>query len=201
MVALFTPTPALAPGGTEPPHARSDGVAYGSEALAAATTLRASGIELRVFGIGPGGDLLPPAISEFIRSAGGTYRGMRMPGQVARISEGDMEDIIDFMEIENLDSGTGAADITLWGDGSFSGNVLLREGTNRIRVRLNTPIHVRGDPEVLVYFEREELKSWELLVELERTENRNRELYRLIEREKALRRSRHMKDVEVQLEP
>ena len=124
-----------------------------------------------------------------------------MPGQVARLSEGDLDDLIDWVEIENLDSGTGAADITLWGDGSFSGNVLLREGTNRIRVHLDTPIQVRGDPEVVVYFERVELQSWELLVELERTENRNRELYRLIEREKTLRRSRHPKDVDLQVEP
>ena len=201
VVALLTPTPALAPGGSEPPHTRSDEVAFGSEILAMATALRASGIELRVFGIGPGGDLPPPALSEFTRSGGGTYRGMRMPGRVPLLSGGDLDDLIDWVEIENLDSGTGAADVTLWGDGSFSGSVLLREGTNRIRVQLNTPIQVLGDPEVVVYFEREELQSWELLVELERTESRSRELYRLIEREKALRRTRHPKDMDIQVDP
>ena len=124
-----------------------------------------------------------------------------MPGQLARLSEGDIDDLIDWVEIENVDSGIGAGDVVLWGDGSFSGHVLLSEGMNRIRVDLNTPMRVVGDWEVGVYFEREEPKSWEILVELVRTQNRNSELYRLIEREKALRRNRHTKEVEIQLEP
>jgi hypothetical protein len=201
VVALFAATPAVPPGGTEPPHAHSNGAASGSEALAAATALRSSGIELHVFGFGPSGDLSQPALSAFARSAGGTYRGIRIPSDVTGLFGSDLDDLINGVEIENLDSGTGALDVVLSGDGSFSGYVLLHEGTNRIRVHLDTPLNVRGDREVVVYFERKEPSSWEILRELERTHSRNRELYRLIEREKALRRGRFPKDVEVQLEP
>lgn len=201
VVALFAATPAVAPGGTEPPHAHSNGAASGPEALSAATALRSSGIQLHVFGFGPSGGLPQPALSEFARSAGGTYRRIRMPSEAAGLFGGDLDDLIDGVEIENLDSGIGAPDVALSGDGSFSGYVLLHEGTNRIRVHLDTPINVVGDREVVVYFERKEPSSWEILRELERTHERNRQLYRLIEREKALRRGRLKKDVEVQLEP
>jgi hypothetical protein len=184
VVALFAATPAVPPGGTEPPHAHSNEAASGPEAAAAATALRSSGIELHAFGFGPSGDL-----------------GIRTPSDVTGLFGGDLDDLIDGIEIENLDSGTGAPDVALSGDGSFSGYVLLQEGPNRIRVQLDTPFDVRGDREVVVHFERKEPSSWEILTELERTHEQNRQLYRLIEREKALRKGHLKKDVEVQLEP
>jgi hypothetical protein len=201
VVAFFAATPALAPGGTQAPHAHSHRAASRPEVLSAATALRSSGIELHVFGFGPSDAVPQPALREFARSAGGTYRQIRMPSEAAGVFGGDLDDLIDGVEIENLDSGTEATDVALSGDGSFSGYVLLHEGANRIRVHLDTPMNVLGDREVVVHFERKEPSSWEILRGLERTHERNRQLYRLIQREKALRRGRPKKDVEVQLEP
>ncbi len=201
VVALFAATPALRPGRTGIPHAHPDRAAPWSAALAPAASLRSSGIELHTFGFGAPGASPPPDLLEFTGSAGGVYRELRKLSDVARVFRGDVADLIRGIEIRDPDSGNRATDLALSGDGSFSGHLALHEGRNRIQVQLDTALHVQGDDGLAVDFVRRELRPWELLVELERLEGRNRDLYRLIQHEKSLRRSDFSKQVEFQLEP
>ena len=112
-----------------------------------------------------------------------------------------MADLIRGIEIYNPDSGDRATDVALSGDGSFSGHLVLHEGRNRIQVRLDTSLQVLGEDGLAVDFVRRELRPWELLVELERLQGRNRDLFRLIQHEKSLRRSDFSKQVEFQIDP
>lgn len=201
VVALFAAMPAPAPGRTGRPHADPDRAAAWSAALAAPTSLRSSGIELHAFGFGPLGASPTPDLREFTRSAGGTYREVRKLSDVTRVFGGDVADLIREIEIHDPDSGNRATNVALSGDGSFSGHLALHEGRNRIHVRLDTSLRVRGDDGLVVDFVRRELRPWELLVELERLQGRNRDLFRLIQREKSLRTSVLSKGMEVQIEP
>ncbi len=201
VVALFAATPAPLPGRTGRPHAHPEGATPWSAALALPTTLRSSGIELHAFGFGPLGASPPPDLLEFTQSAGGVYREVRKLSDVTRLFGGDVANLIRGIEIHDPDSGNRATDVALSGDGSFSGHLALREGRNRIHVRLDTSLHVLGDDGLAVDFVRRELRPWELLVELELLHGRNRDLFRLIQREKSLRRSDLSKEVAVQIEP
>ncbi len=201
VVALFAATPALPPGQTGRPHAHPDRAAPWSAALVPPTSLRSAGIELHTFGLGAPGASPPPDLLEFTESAGGVYRELRKLSDVAHVFTGDVADQIRGIEIGDPDSGNFATDVALSGDGSFSGHLALHEGRNRIQVRLDTSLPVLGDDGLAVDFVRRELTPWELLVELERLQGRNRDLFRLIEHEKSLRRNDFSKQVEFQIEP
>lgn len=201
VVALFAATPAPPRGQTERPHAHPDRATPWSAALAPPMSLRSAGIELHTFGFGVPGASPPPDLLEFTGSAGGVYRELRKLSDVARVFRGDVADLIRGIEIYNPDSGDRATDIALSGDGSFSGHLVLHEGRNRIQVRLDTSLQVLGEDGLAVDFVRRELRPWELLVELERLQGRNRDLFRLIQHEKSLRRSDFSKQVEFQIDP
>ena len=201
VVALFAATPALTPGQTGRPHAHPERATPWSAALAPPTSLLSAGIELHTFGFGALGASPPPDLLEFTGSAGGVYRELRKLSDVTRVFRGGVADLIRGIEIRDTDSGNRAMDVALSGHGSYSGHLALHEGRNRIQVHLYTSLPVLGDDGLAVDFVRRELRPWELLVELERLQARNRDLFRLIEHEKSLRRSDFSKQVEFQIEP
>jgi hypothetical protein len=201
VVAVFTGVPAASPGQSSAPHPRSDGRAPWSTARATASAVRESGVELHVLGFGPKANTPPTELSEFTRAVGATYQATETEGDVASVFRGELARFVDRIEIANPETGDQATDVALSGDGSFSGHIALREGYNRIRVRLETSLNLAREDAVAVEFEREEPTPWGQLVDLERIQGRNRELFRLIEREKALRRQRDLpRDMEVQVD-
>jgi hypothetical protein len=201
VIVILTATPEPSPGATDPPHQRSDGVVPWSQVGPEASTLKASGIELHVLGFGPMGNMPPGELDRFTRSAGGAYQAAEVLSDVASVFRGDLARFVDRVEIANSDFGDRSTDVVFSGDGAFSGHIRLREGSNHIKVWLETSLDVIGEDVVEVEFRRTDPTPWSLLVDLETIEDRNRELFRLIEREKALRRARDLgKGLEVEVE-
>ncbi|MFQ5513424.1 MAG: hypothetical protein ACE5FG_03225 [Myxococcota bacterium] len=183
-IVVFTALPGPVPRSSVPPHPRGPGPSPWTAAMHRLT--EASSSEIHVLGFGPRAIEPPPEIRSFAERSGAQYLGVEKPWEIAALFTGPLSSLVGSFEISNGEAAP-SADVVVSGDGRFSGHVELHEGVNRVRITLESPLPVSGETIVEVHFARRKPRPWELLVDLARVQDRNRALYRLIEREKALR--------------
>jgi len=151
-------------------------------AVNAARLARKAGITINTYALGPGALSYPAALTEMARITLGQYTPVQSPGDIVVLLQGvsfaDIEDLV----LTNLTTGEFSTDVELSPDGSFSGFVPVREGTNRVRITAMASDGTRATEEMELEFQTSELTDRELALELERIRKRNKELQLLIER-------------------
>lgn len=170
-------------------------------AVNAARLARRAGITINTYALGPGALAYPVALTEMARITLGQYTPVQSPGDIVVLLQGvsfaDIEDLV----LTNLTTGEFSTDVELSPDGTFSGFVPVREGTNRVRITAMASDGTRATEEVDLEFEMAELSDRELALELERIRKRNKELQLLIERKRIERfREREKQRRELELE-
>ena len=171
-------------------------------ALRAAQLAHEAGITINTYALGPGALQYPRVVTEMARMTLGTYTPVQNPGDIVTLLQGvsfaDVEDVV----FTNLTTGEFSSDVRLAPDGSFSGFVPVREGTNRVRVSVLASDGTRGSVELEFEFEHAEVGDRSKLAELERIRRQNKELElhrRGLEIEAF--RSEQKKRVEIQARP
>lgn len=170
-------------------------------AINAARLAKKAGVMINGFALGPTALASPVAITEMSRVTGGSYTAVRRPGQIVAFLQGvsfaNVEDVV----IRNLTTKEVSFDVSLNPDGSFSGFVPVRVGTNTVEV---TALASDGGEKSVRFdfdFEKSGLNDLELAQELERIKARNRELMRLIERKRIQSfRERQRKELTIEAE-
>jgi hypothetical protein len=108
-----------------------------------------------------------------------------------------VEDVI----FTNLTTSEISEDVRLLPDGSFSGYVPVREGTNRVRITALATDGTEGFTEFDLEFGVSGRTSLELTLELDEIRKQNRELQLLVEREKVRQfRDRQRKGLKLEVE-
>jgi Mg-chelatase subunit ChlD len=152
----------------------------------AARLAKTAGVLINSYGLGPVAIDYPIAATEMARVTGGVYTPVRRPGDIVSLLSGvtfaNVEDVV----AVNLTLGemAGPDDVLLLPDGSFSGFVPVRQGTNRIRISALASDGSRGSTELEFEFKHQDLTDAELQAELARVRRRNRELQMLMERKR-----------------
>jgi len=153
-------------------------------ALNAARLAHKAQITINTYALGPGALTYPLAPTEMARLTLGTFTPVQNPGDIIALLQGvsfaNIEDVV----FANLSTGDFSTDVRLSPDGSFSGFVPVREGSNRVRVTALASDGSRGSVELELDFKLSSLSDRELARELERIRNRNRELQLLLERKR-----------------
>jgi hypothetical protein len=170
-------------------------------ALNAARVAHQAQVTINVYALGEAALRNPLAATEMSRITLGTYTGVENPGDVITYLQNASFSNVDDVIFTNLTTSEISADVQLSPDGSFSGFVPVREGTNRVRVTALASDGSTGTVEFDLEFEKEGLSGRELVIELERIRNRNRELQLLIESERIKRfRAQARKGLEIKVE-
>lgn len=170
-------------------------------ALNAARVAHQAQVTINVYALGEAALRNPLAATEMSRITLGTYTGVANPGDVITYLQNASFANVDDVIFTNLTTSEISADVRLSPDGSFSGFVPVREGTNRVRVTALASDGSTGTVEFDLEFEKAGLSGRELAIELERIRNRNRELQLLIESERIKRfRAQARKGLEIKVE-
>lgn len=172
-------------------------------AVAAAKLAHQAGITINTYAVGPDALTNPVAATEVARSTLGTFTPVRNAGDIVAVLQGvsfaNIEDVV----VTNLTTGDFSTDVRLEPDGSFSGFVPVREGTNRVRVTALATDGQHGSVEIDLLFKMAGLTDRELAKELERIRERNKQLQLLVERkriEEFRAREKQRKELEIQSE-
>jgi hypothetical protein len=105
---------------------------------------------------------------------------------------------VDDVVITNLTLREVSYDVSLAPDGSFSGFVPVRPGLNEILVTALASDGSEASARLEFEFEEAELSARELARELERIKRRNKELLRMLERERIQRFRDRQRDVVIE---
>jgi Mg-chelatase subunit ChlD len=170
-------------------------------ALGAARVASKAGITVNTYALGPNALDNPVAATEMSRMTLGTFTPVKNPGDVITYLQGvtfaSVEDVI----FTNLTTSEISEDVRLLPDGSFSGYVPVREGTNRVRVTALATDGSEGFTEFDLEFGVSGRTSRELTLELNGIRKQNRELQLLVEREKVRQfRDRQRKGLKLEVE-
>jgi hypothetical protein len=156
-------------------------------ALSAARLAHKAGITINTYALGPNALTNPIAATEMARITLGRFLPVRNPGDIisflSGVSFANIEDVV----FTNLTTREVSTDVELEPDGTFSGFVPVKEGTNRVRVTALASDGSSGSVEFDLVFERSGLSERELALELERIRERNRQLMLLVEQERIQR--------------
>lgn len=156
-------------------------------ALNAARLAHKAGVTVNAYALGPNALTNPIAATEISRITLGTFMPVQNPGDIISFLQGvtfaNIEDVV----FTNLTTREVSYDVRLSPDGSFSGFVPVREGTNRVRITALASNGASGSVELDLEFETSGLSERELALELERIRERNKQLMLLIERERIQR--------------
>jgi hypothetical protein len=156
-------------------------------ALSAARLAHKAGIVVNTYALGPNALTNPIAATEMARITLGNFLPVRNPGDIISFLQGvtfaNIEDVV----FTNLTTREVSYDVNLAPDGSFSGFVPVKEGSNRIRVTALASDGSSGSVELELVFEKSGLTERELALELERIRERNKQLMLLVERERIQR--------------
>jgi hypothetical protein len=156
-------------------------------ALNAARLAHKAGITINSYALGPNALTNPIAATEVARISLGTFMPVQNPGDIIAFLQGvtfaNVEDVI----FTNLTTREVSYDVDLSPDGSFSGFVPVTEGKNRVRVTALATSGASGSVEFDLEFETAGLTSRELVLELDRIRERNKQLMLLIERDRIQR--------------
>lgn len=172
-------------------------------AITAARLAHTAGVRINSYAIGPAALTQPIAVTEIAKATRGTLTPVRNPGDIIAVlqsvSFANVEDVV----VTNLTTGDFSTDVELTPDGSFSGFVPVREGSNRLRVTALAADGTQGSVEIEIQFAMAELTDRELARDLERIRARNRELKLLLERKKIedfRRQEQQRKEIEIHSE-
>jgi hypothetical protein len=170
-------------------------------AINASRLARKAGITINTYALGRHALASPVAVIEMARLTVGTYTPVRNPGDIVSFLQGISFANVDDVIITNLTTSEISYDVQLAPDGSFSAFVPVREGSNRVQVTALASDGGEQSVELDVNFEKSGLSERELTLELERIKKRNKELLRLIERQRIQSfRDRQQKRVEIEAE-
>ncbi len=156
-------------------------------ALTAARVAHEAGITINTYALGPTALTNPIAATEVARITLGTFMPVRNPGDIISFLQGVSFANVDDVVFTNLTTREVSYDVELSPDGSFSGFVPVREGKNRVRVTALTSDGSSGSVDFDLEFEIAGLTDRELMLELDRIRERNKQLMLLIERERIQR--------------
>jgi hypothetical protein len=170
-------------------------------AVGAANLAKTAGITINTYALGPMALGSPVAVAEMARVSLGTYVPVRNPGDIVAllqdVSFSNIEDVV----LTNLTTGEMSTDVRLAPDGSFSGFVPVREGTNDVRITALASDGTRGTANLQLTFAHSQLTTREMSAELERIRRMNKELTLLRERKRIDDfRNQEKKDLEIQVE-
>jgi len=171
-------------------------------ALAAARLAHQAGVTINTYAIGPDALTSPVAATEMARETLGSFTPVRNPGDLGAVLQGVSFSNIEDVVVTNLTTGDFSTDVRLEPDGSFSGFVPVREGSNRVRVTALASDGERGSVEVDLRFSMAGISDRELAKELERIRERNKQLKLLLERKRIeafRRREQQRKELEIEL--
>jgi hypothetical protein len=170
-------------------------------ALTAARLAHKAGITVNTYAIGSQALTEPIAATEIARITLGTFLPVRNPGDIVSFLQAVSFANVDDVVFSNLTTREVSTDVRLAPDGSFSGFVPVREGTNRIRVTALASNGSSGSVDFDLEFETTGLTGRELLLELDRIRNRNKELILLLERDRIQSfREKQRKELELEVE-
>jgi hypothetical protein len=171
-------------------------------ALTAARLAHSAGITINTYALGPSALNNPFAATEIARITRGTFMPVQNPGDIVSFLQGTSFANVDDVVFTNLTTREVSYDIELLPDGSFSGFVPVREGTNRVRVTALASNGSSGSVDLDLVFETAGLSQRALALELERIRERNKQLMLLIERERIQRFREHQrKQLELEVSP
>jgi len=169
-------------------------------ALAAARLANRAGITVNTYALGPSALSNPIAATEISRITGGTFLPVQNPGDIVSFlqatSFANVEDVV----LTNLTTKEMSYDVNLLPDGSFSGFVPVREGSNQVRVTALATDGTSASVDIDLSFETSGRGERELALELERIRERNKDLMLLIERDR-IRRFRESQRKQLEIEP
>jgi Mg-chelatase subunit ChlD len=170
-------------------------------ALNAARVAHQAQVTINVYALGEAALRNPLAATEMSRITLGKYTPVQNPGDVITYLQNASFANVDDVIFTNLTTSEISTDVRLSPDGSFSGFVPVREGTNRVRVTALASDGSTGTVEFDLEFEKAGLSGRELALELERIRKRNTELQLLIESERIKRfRAQARKGLEIKVE-
>jgi hypothetical protein len=168
-------------------------------AISAARLAKMAGITINTFALGRYALAEPVAVTEMSRITVGTYSPVRNPGDIIAFLQGVSFANVDDVVITNLTTGDVSYDVHLSPDGSFSGFVPVRVGSNDVQVVALASDGGEGSTEFKLEFEKAGMNERELAIELERIRERNKKLLILLERKRIERwRERQRKTVTIE---
>ncbi len=171
-------------------------------ALAAARLARRAGIAVDTYALGPSALTNPFAATEISRITQGTFLGVQNPGDIVSFLPGATFAKVEDVVFTNLTTREVSTDVSLLPDGSFSGFVPVREGTNQVRITALTSDGASASVEVTLEFESAGVSGRELALELERIRERNKQLELLVDRDRIRRFREHQrKQLEIEAAP
>ena len=168
------------------PHGRGDipDPEDTEEAISASRLARKAGVTINSFALGRSALESPVATAEMARMTGGSYTPVRNPGEILAflrsVSFANIEDVV----ITNLTTNDISYDVHLSPDGTFSGFVPVGDGHNEVQVTVLASDGGENSVSLDVDFETSGLTENELVAELERVRERNKEMMLLLERKR-----------------
>ena len=167
-------------------------------AISAARLAHSAGVTINTYALGRQALMKPVAAMEMARITVGTYTPVRNPGDIVHFLQGISFANVDDVVITNLTLREVSYDVSLSPDGSFTGFVPVRPGHNEIQVTALASDGRERSVEMALEFEEAGLTERELARELARIKARNKELMRLLERERIQRFRKRQRDVVIE---
>lgn len=156
-------------------------------AISAARLANRAGVTINTYALGKQALARPVAATEMARLTSGHYTPVRNPGEIVQFLNGISFANVDDVVITNLTLREVSYDVSLAPDGSFSGFVPVRPGSNRIEVTALASDGSEASATVEFEFKEAGLTERELARELERIKERNKSMLKLLERERIKR--------------
>ncbi len=169
-------------------------------ALAAARLARRAGITVNTYALGPSALTNPIAVTEIARITAGTFLPVQNPGDIVSFLQATSFANVDDVVLTNLTTKEMSYDVSLLPDGSFSGFVPVREGSNQVRITALATDGTSASVDIELSFEPSGRGERELALELERIQERNKDLMLLIERDH-IQRFRENQRKQLEIEP
>ena len=157
-------------------------------------------ITVHTYGIGSSALDNPRAVGEIARITQGTFLPVRNPGDIVSFLQSASFANVEDVSFANLTTRELSYDVDLAADGSFSGFVPVRAGSNRVRISALASNGTSSSVEFDLRFEPSGSSERELALELERIRQRNKELVLRAERE-PVRRFREQQRKQLLFEP
>jgi hypothetical protein len=167
-------------------------------AISAARLAHKAGVMINTYALGKQALSKPVAATEMARLTVGIYTPVRNPGDIVHFLQGISFANVDDVVITNLTLREVSYDVSLSPDGSFSGFVPVRPGANEIQVTALASDGSEASARLEFEFEEAGLSERELARELERIKKRNKEMLRILERERIQRFRDRQRDVVIE---
>lgn len=164
-------------------------------AISAAKLANSAGVTINAYALGKQALAKPVAAIEMARITSGTYTPVRNPGEIVQFLNGISFANVDDVVITNLTLREVSYDVSLSPDGSFSGFVPVRPGTNEIQVTALASDGTEASTTVEIEFQEAGLTERETARELERIKKRNKSMLKLLERDRIKRFRERQREV------